>query len=156
SYSGRTMDTLAARETLRRRGAPLLAITRRPDAALADEATWSISYESIALYSSPAYLSLLLTVELCKAFGQRTEELESFEQALESLPSLLRRIADASRQLAERRAAQLDGNKLLVLSGGCAYSLGYMMAFDMFGEYLKQYCAFLHYGEFRHGPLEIV
>jgi fructoselysine-6-P-deglycase FrlB-like protein len=156
SYSGKTMDTLAARDTLRKRGVLLLAVTRKPDAVLAEQATWSISYESVALYSSPAYLSLLLTVELGKACGQWTEELESFEQALEALPSLLRCIADESRQLAERGAAQLDGNKLLVMSGGCTYSLGYMMAFDMFGEYLKQYCAFLHYGEFRHGPLEIV
>lgn len=156
SYSGRTVDTLAARDALRRRGTPLLAITRKPDAVLADGAAWNITYESIALYSSPAYLTLMLTVELCKACGHWTEELDSFEQALESLPSLLKCIADASRDLAERGAAQLHGNKLLILSGGCTYSLGYMMAFDMFGEYLKQYCAFLHYGEFRHGPLEIV
>ncbi len=31
-----------------------------------------------------------------------------------------------------------------------------MMAYDMFGEFLKEYSAYIHYGEFRHGPLEIV
>jgi len=32
----------------------------------------------------------------------------------------------------------------------------YGPAYDMFGEFLKEYCAYIHMGEFRHGPLEIV
>jgi hypothetical protein len=30
------------------------------------------------------------------------------------------------------------------------------MAYDMFGEFLKDHCAYIHAGEFRHGPLETV
>jgi|GEM_PF-1349356 len=155
SYSGRTVDTLAARDWLCERGVPLFSITRKADAELARGATWSLAYDSIALFSSPALMTLLLTVELCRAGRQWSAEVESLEQALESLPDLIRKIQEPSRQLAEHLAPKFVG-KLLVLSGGGTYSLGHMMAFDMFGEYLKRYCSFIHYGEFRHGPLEIV
>jgi fructoselysine-6-P-deglycase FrlB-like protein len=68
----------------------------------------------------------------------------------------LRNIAEPSRQMAERLAPELDSGKLLVLSAGSSYTLGHMMAYDMFGEFLKEYSAYIHTGEFRHGPLEIV
>src|SRR5581483_5372961 len=63
---------------------------------------------------------------------------------------------EPSRQMAERLAPELDSGKLLVLAAGGAYTLGHMMTYDMFGEFLKEYAAFIHTGEFRHGPLEIV
>lgn len=156
SYSGKTVDTMAAKQCLQQRGVPMLAITRKPDAELAAGAAWSLTYESRALFSSPAFLTMLLTVELCRARSEWSPEVESFEQALSSLPILLRDIAESSRQLAERNAPELDARNIMVLAGGGSYSLGYMMAYDMFGEYLKQHCSFIHYGEFRHGPLEIV
>ena len=156
SYSGKTVDTLRAREHLVKQGVPIFSITRKPDAELAKGATWSITYESIALYSSPAYLAMLLVVDLARERGEGSTELDEFEKALEALPQLLRDIAEPSRKMAERLAPELDSGKLLVLSGGSSYTLGHMMAYDMFGEFLKEYCAYIHCGEFRHGPLEIV
>ena len=156
SYSGKTVDTIAAKKYIVSRGAPLFSITRYEDAELAKGAAWSVTYESIALYTSPAYLTMMLVVELARARGQWSSEIEKLENNLEQLPALLASISDASRDMAERLAPQLDSGKLLVLSGGSAYTLGYMMAYDMFGEFLKEYCAYIHYGEFRHGPLEIV
>lgn len=149
SYSGKTIDTIRAKDYLVRHNVPVFAITRRPDALLAKDARWSVTYESIALYSSPAFLVMLLVVELARARGEWSAELQS-------LPGLLAGISESSRAMAERLAPQLDSGKLLVLSGGSAYTLGYMMAYDMFGEFLKEYSAYIHYGEFRHGPLEIV
>ncbi len=58
SYSGKTVDTLRAQRWLLERNVPLFSITRRPDAELAKGATWSMTYESIALYSSPAYTTM--------------------------------------------------------------------------------------------------
>ena len=156
SYSGKTVDTLRAKEHIVKCGAPLFTITRRADADLAKGATWSVTYESIALYTSPAYLSMLLVVDLARERGEGSAELDEFEKALEDLPRRLEEIAEPSRRMAESLAPHLDTGKLLVLSGGSAYTLGYMMAYDMFGEFLKEYCAYIHYGEFRHGPLEIV
>jgi fructoselysine-6-P-deglycase FrlB-like protein len=156
SYSGRTMDTVGAKELIVKSGAKLFTLTRRPDAELAKGATWSVTYESIALYTSPAYLTMLLVVDLARERGEGSPELDKFEKALEELPAQLKAIAEPSRQMAERLAPELDSGKLLVLSGGSAHTLGYMMAYDMFGEFLKEYCAYIHYGEFRHGPLEIV
>jgi fructoselysine-6-P-deglycase FrlB-like protein len=156
SYSGKTVDTMAAKAVLEQRGVPHLAITRGADAELARGAAWNLTYESRALYSSPAWLGMLLVLELERARGRWSEALESLERALESVPQLLRQIAETSRQTAERSASELDCGSLLVLAGGASYALGYMMAFDMFAEYLKRYCAFLNYGEFRHGPLEIL
>jgi fructoselysine-6-P-deglycase FrlB-like protein len=156
SYSGKTMDTIRAKEFIVSSGAKLLTLTRRPDADLAKGAIWSITYESIALYTSPAYLAMMLVVDLAQERGEGSPELDKFAKALEQLPGQLQAIAEPSRQMAERLAPELDSGKLLVLSGGAAYTLGYMMAYDMFGEFLKEYCAHIHYGEFRHGPLEIV
>ncbi len=156
SYSGKTVDTIQAKGVVLKQGVPLFAITRRTDAELAKGATWSVTYESIALYSSPAYLTMVLAVELARLRGEASAELDRFEQALESLPALLYRIYEPSRQMAERLAGQLEGGKLDVLSAGAAYSLGHMMAYDMFGEFLKDHCAYIHAGEFRHGPLETV
>lgn len=156
SYSGKTVDTIRAKEYLLSRGVPVFAITRKPDALLAQDARWSVTYESIALYSSPAFLTMMLVVELARERGEWSAGLDEFERALERLPELLAGISEASREMAARLEPQLDAEKLLVLSGGSAYTLGYMMAYDMFGEFLKQYCAYIHYGEFRHGPLEIV
>src|ERR1700722_2247110 len=156
SYSGKTVDTVRTKDHLLKQGVPLFTITRHADAELVEGATWSVTYESIALYSSPAYLTILLVVEMARARGEWSKELEHLETALEALPQLLRDIAEPSRALAERLAPELDSGKLLVLSGGSAYTLGHMMAYDMFGEFLKEYCAYIHSGEFRHGPLEIV
>lgn len=156
SYSGRTMDTLRTRDRLLKQGVPIFAITRRPDAELAKNAAWTVAYESIALYSSPAYLTMLLVVELARERGEWSSEIAEFEKALEALPQLLRDIGEPSRKMAERLAPELDSGKLLVLSAGAACTLGHMMAYDMFGEFLKEYCAYIHTGEFRHGPLEIV
>jgi fructoselysine-6-P-deglycase FrlB-like protein len=155
SYSGKTMDTLAARDFLRQRRVALLAITRKAEGELGREAEWHLTYDSVALYSSPAFLTMLLVVELCRASGEWSAEVDELERALEDLPRLIRSIAEASHTLAVRLASEVNG-KLVILSGGGTYALGHMMAFDMFGEYLKQYCAFIHYGEFRHGPLEVV
>jgi fructoselysine-6-P-deglycase FrlB-like protein len=156
SYSGRTMDTVRTKERLMKQAVPIFAITRRPDAELARGVTWAVTYESIALYSSPAYLTMLLVVELAREGGEWSADIAEFEKALEALPRLLRNIAEPSRQMAERLAPELDSGKLLVLSAGSSYTLGHMMAYDMFGEFLKEYCAYIHTGEFRHGPLEIV
>lgn len=156
SYSGKTVDTIQAKGVILQQGAPLFAITRRADAELAKQATWSLTYESVALYSSPAYLTMMLTIELARLRGEGSAELDKFEEALHGLPALVRRIYEPSRQMAERLAGQLEGGKLDVLAAGAAYSLGHMMAYDMFGEFLKDHCAFIHAGEFRHGPLETV
>ena len=156
SYSGRTVDTLRAREWLMERKVPMFSITRRADAELAKGATWSMTYESIALYSSPAYLTMIMVVELAKLRGEWSPEVEAFEKALEELPALLRKIWEPGRQMAEKKAAELDEGKLVVLSAGAATMLGYMFAYDMFGEFLKMHAAFIHAGEFRHGPLEII
>jgi fructoselysine 6-phosphate deglycase len=156
SYSGKTVDTMRARRWLLDRKVPLFSITRRPDAELAKDATWSMTYESIALYSSPAYLTMQLAIELARLRDEWSPELEKFEAALHALPALLRKIYEPSRQMAEAKAAELDAGKLVVLSGGAATMLGYMFAYDMFGEFLKRHSAFIHSGEFRHGPLEII
>jgi fructoselysine-6-P-deglycase FrlB-like protein len=156
SYSGKTVDTVRTKDFLLKKGVPIFAITRRPDAEVAKGATWTLTYESIALYTSPAFLTMLLVVELARERGEGSQELDEFEKALEALPQLLHSISEPSRKMAETLAPDLDSGKLLVLSGGAAYTLGYMMAYDMFGEFLKEYCAYIHYGEFRHGPLEIV
>jgi fructoselysine-6-P-deglycase FrlB-like protein len=156
SYSGKTMDTIRAKEHIVKSGAALFTITRRADADLAKGAKWAVTYESIALYTSPAYLTMMLVVDLARERGEGSKELDEFEKVLEALPQRLQEIAEPSRKMAETLAPELDSGKLLVLSGGAAYTLGYMMAYDMFGEFLKEYCAYIHYGEFRHGPLEII
>lgn len=158
SYSGKTVDTMAAKKFLQRQQVPIVTVTRAADAELAKGATWSLTYDSRALFSSPAFLTMLLALELCRVLGEWSDELEAMQQALASFPALCRQIAEASRKLAEQKAAELDEEKtkIMILAGGGAYALGYMMAFDMFGEYLKQFTAFINYGEFRHGPLEIV
>ena len=156
SYSGKTVDTMRAKSWLLDRKAPLFSITRRADAELAKGATWSMTYESIALYSSPAYLTMQLAIELARLRNEWSAELEKFEASLHALPALLRKIYEPSRQMAEAKAAELDEGKLVVLAGGAATMLGYMFAYDMFGEFLKRHAAFIHSGEFRHGPLEII
>ena len=156
SYSGKTVDTLRAQRWLLERNVPLFSITRRPDAELAKGATWSMTYESIALYSSPAYLTMQLAIELARLRGEGSAEVDKFEASLHALPGMLRRSYEPSRQMAEAKAAELDEGKLVVLSGGAATMLGYMFAYDMFGEFLKRHAAFIHTGEFRHGPLEII
>ncbi|MEO8027465.1 MAG: SIS domain-containing protein [Bryobacteraceae bacterium] len=156
SYSGKTVDTLRAKQWLMEQKVPLFSITRKADAELAKGATWSMTYESIALYSSPAYLTMTMVVELAKLRGEFTPEVAAFEKALEDLPALLRKIWEPGRAMAEKKAAELDEGKLVVLSAGAATMLGYMFAYDMFGEFLKMHAAFIHAGEFRHGPLEII
>lgn len=156
SYSGKTVDTMAARKLIDQAKSPLLAVTRDVSAELAKGAAWSVTYESRALYSSPALLTMMLVVELARALDRWSPELEAFERALEDSPRLIGSVAEASRRLGEEHASKLERDHLLVLAGGAAFMLGYMMTFDMFGEYLKQYASFIHYGEFRHGPLETV
>jgi fructoselysine 6-phosphate deglycase len=156
SYSGKTVDTMRAKRWLLERKVPLFSITRRADAELAKDATWKMTYESIALYSSPAYLTMQLAIEFARLRNEWSPELEKFEASLHALPGLLRKIYEPSRQMAEEKAKELDEGKLVVLSGGAATMLGYMFAYDMFGEFLKRHAAFIHCGEFRHGPLEII
>ena len=57
---------MRTRDRLLKQGVPLFAITRYADAELAQGATWKVTYESIALYSSPAYLTMCLVVDLAR------------------------------------------------------------------------------------------
>ncbi len=43
--------------------------------------------------------------------------------------------------MAERLAPELDGGKAAGTVRRISSTLGYMMAYDMFGEFLKEYCA---------------
>lgn len=70
SYSGKTVDTMRAKEHIVKGGALLFTITRRADADFAKGANWSVTYESIALYTSPAYLTMMLVVDLARERGK--------------------------------------------------------------------------------------
>jgi len=157
SYSGKTADTLRALEVFKENNVPTLAISKDGKGPLAQQADLLLTYESAALYTSPMVEVVMLLLELMRLRGESLRECEEISGALRKLPSNMRSILAKSEEVAVRQTDNFkDDSPLWVIAGGALAGFGYQYAYTSIMEYLRTPAIYLHPGEFRHGPLEVL
>lgn len=157
SYSGKTADTLRALEILKQNNVSTLGISRDKRGPLSQRVDMLLTYESGALYTSPMAEVVMLLVELMRLRGESLPECEKLTRALRQLPSNMRLVLAKSEEMAIRETERFKEDPLLyMIAGGALTALGYQYAYTTIMEYLRTDAIYLHPGEFRHGPLEII
>ena len=157
SYSGQTRDTVETCAFLQNQGIPTVSICRDADGPLGSMTDQTITYESKCLYTSPLAAVVLLAACLLETRQESLEQARKIQHALKGAADQMDTAAAASKTAGEEIAARIVTEQLTYfMAGGPLYSLGYQVAYTWVMEYLRRDSAFLHHGEFRHGPLEVL
>ena len=159
SHSGGTKETLNAAELALSRGAQVIMMTNRPGSP-ADSDHW-ISWVypwDCALHTRdiPSGITLSLAAELLK----QQEGYADFEALTEGI-RLMDDIVEKAREKVRRELctpfAELCRKHpfLYILGSGPSFSQTYGFAICSLMEMQWQHCAYIHSGEYFHGPFEV-
>jgi fructoselysine 6-phosphate deglycase len=155
SYSGATVDTRAALEFAKSRGAHTVAIVNASDSPIGRSADEVVAYGSRGLYSLPMAVVTSFVSEWARLDGH--PDADSVATALEAIPGLVGGAFRTSEQPARRLAEQfLDSTLLYCLGAGPLYGLAYKFALTVFMENLRIHGSVIESAEFRHGPAEML
>jgi len=157
SYSGKTADTLSACKFLRDRGVATVSICRDRTGPLAGMTDRTITYQSKCLYTSPMAAVVLLASFLLQRSGEHAEQCSRIQACLDEMADRLTSLRQRADAEGEKIAqAIIQQPMVYFIAGGPLYGLGYQVAYTWIMEYLRRDAAFIHHGEFRHGPLEVL
>lgn len=158
SHSGNTREVIDACQLARERGAAVLALTDSSDSLIArgDWRCWTYPWgEGVRADEVPSGISLLLASELLS----RVEDFVLHGDLLRGVSIMDDVLSVARRRVREElcpRFAELcrEHEFLYVLGSGAVFSQAYALAICSLMEMQWQHCAYIHSGEFFHGPLE--
>lgn len=159
SHSGGTKETLDAAELSLSRGAAVITMTHQPGSK-ADSDKW-ISWvypwgDDQKTIDIPSGISLSIAAELLQA----QEEFASYDVLMEGIGKMDAIVAAAKEkvqaELCDRFAALCQEHKFLyILGSGSTFSQTYGFAICSLMEMQWQHCAYIHSGEYFHGPFEV-
>ncbi len=155
SYSGSTVDTRAALEFAKDRGARTVALVKDADTPIGREADEVIAYESPGLYSLPMAAVSAFAIEWARLDGH--PEAETLAAALETLPTSVGAAFQSEKERGRVLAEEFADSSLLYCVGsGPLYGLAYKFALTVFMENLRTHGSIVESAEFRHGPAEML
>lgn len=159
THSGGTKETLDAAELALEKGAAVITMTHAPGSK-ADSEKW-ISWvypwgDDQKTRDIPSGISLSVAAELLKA----QEEFASYDALMEGIGKMDKIVADAKKkvnaELCGRFAALCQEHDFLyILGSGSTFSQTYGFAICSLMEMQWQHCAYIHSGEYFHGPFEV-
>lgn len=159
SHSGGTKETLDAAELALEKGAAVITMTHAPGSK-ADSDKW-ISWvypwgDDQKTCDIPSGISLSIAAELLAA----QEEFASYDALMEGIGKMDTIVANAKEkvnaELCDRFAALCQEHEFLyILGSGSTFSQTYGFAICSLMEMQWQHCAYLHSGEYFHGPFEV-
>jgi len=164
SQSGETADTLAALETARALGAPVVAIcnavessiARKSDAVVYTHAGPEISVASTKAFTTQLTALYLLGLYLGRRTGNIAPELESeCIQALVEVPNLVEQTLKAEPALAKAGRLYSHASDMLYLGRGINYPIaleGALKLKEISYIHAEGYPA----GEMKHGPIALI
>jgi glucosamine--fructose-6-phosphate aminotransferase (isomerizing) len=163
SQSGTTVDTIAALQTARRKGAKSLAICNVPETPLthyADSTLLTHAGEEVAIAATKSFTTQLIALFLLSAYiaqkrGQRSAQLNAALHALPELPASMRR-ALSTNEPCRLFARQLYKYKDFIYVGR---DIDYPIALE--GALKLKEISYIHAegyptGELKHGPTALV
>lgn len=157
SYSGKTADTVNACNFFKNKGIPTVSICQDEKGPLGSMTDKTIKYNSKCLYTSPLAAVALLSSFLLEMSGDSAEQAKKIQSGLKDISAAMNSTLKQSEEAGKKIAEKIVSEPLVYfMSGGPLYSLGYQVAYTWIMEYLRKDAAFLHHGEFRHGPLEVL
>ena len=159
SHSGGTKETLDAAELGLAKGAAIVMMTNHPGSP-ADSDKW-ISWiypwgDNLKTCEIPSGISLSLAAELMAA----QETFESYDVLMEGIEKMDGIVEKAKIRVREElcdKFAQLctEHPFLYILGSGASFSQTYGFAICSLMEMQWQHCAYIHSGEYFHGPFEV-
>jgi glucosamine--fructose-6-phosphate aminotransferase (isomerizing) len=163
SQSGTTVDTIAALQTARRKGAKSLAICNVPETPLthyADSTLLTHAGEEVAIAATKSFTTQLIALFLLSAYiaqkrGQRSAQLDAALGALPELPASMRRTL-STNDPCRLFARQLYKYKDFIYVGR---DIDYPIALE--GALKLKEISYIHAegyptGELKHGPTALV
>ena len=164
SQSGETVDTLAAIEEARRRGARLMAVTNNEHSQASMLADWNLDIRAgteIGVASTKCLTNSILALYLVACYAGRAKGLVSGGEVtgivddLAGLPSLVSRSLETDGAVRELARQLYRTDNYLVLGRGISYPVAMEGALK-----LKEvsYCHAEGYqaGEMKHGPIALI
>jgi glucosamine--fructose-6-phosphate aminotransferase (isomerizing) len=164
SQSGETADTLAAVESAKARGAPVVAICNVVDSSIArkaDAVVYTHAGPEISVASTKAFTTQLTALYLLALYlGRRRQQLSAdFEtaliQAMVELPAAVEMIFKGEDELAAVARKYADASDMLYLGRGINYPIaleGALKLKEISYIHAEGYPA----GEMKHGPIALI
>lgn len=159
SHSGGTKETLDAAKLGLDRGAAVIMMTHQPGSP-ADSDQW-ISWvypwgDNLKTIEIPSGISLSIAAEMIAA----QEPFASYEALMEGIQKMDAVVEAAKVRVREElcdRFAQMctEHPFLYILGSGATFSQTYGFAICSLMEMQWQHCAYIHSGEYFHGPFEV-
>lgn len=159
THSGGTKETLDAAELALEKGAAVITLTHALGSQADSEKWMSWVYpwgDDQKTCDIPSGISLSIAAELLKA----QEAFASYDALMEGIGKMDKIVADAkikvNRELCDRFAALCQEHDFLyILGSGSTFSQTYGFAICSLMEMQWQHCAYIHSGEYFHGPFEV-
>lgn len=159
SHSGGTKETLDAAELSLSRGAAVVMMTNHPGSP-ADSEQW-ISWvypwgDHLKTSEIPSGISLSIAAELL-ASQETFEAYDALMDGIEKMDAVVEKAKVRVREEMCHRFAQMckEHSFLYILGSGASFSQTYGFAICSLMEMQWQHCAYIHSGEYFHGPFEV-
>jgi len=164
SQSGETADTLAALETAKAHGAPVIAVCNVVDSSIArkaDAVLYTHAGPEISVASTKAFTTQLTAIFLFGLWlGRRTRRIDPVMEAdciqsLVSIPSLVEQILKQEDTIAKVARRYISATDMLYLGRGINYPIaleGALKLKEISYIHAEGYPA----GEMKHGPIALI
>ena len=163
SQSGETLDTLAAVEEAKERGARVLgvvnvvgsSIARATDAGIYLHAGPEIGVASTKAFTTQVAVLTMLAIELGRRKHISSDEADRHIEELSQIPDKISTILTQSEQIKEIAAANIDKNNWLFLGRGFNYPVALEWALKL-KEISYIHAEGLPAAEMKHGPIALI
>jgi glucosamine--fructose-6-phosphate aminotransferase (isomerizing) len=163
SQSGETLDTLAAVEEAKERGATVLgvvnvvgsSIARATDAGIYLHAGPEIGVASTKAFTAQVAVLTMLAIELGRRKHISSDEADRYIDELSQIPDKIETILTQSDQIKEIAAANIDKNNWLFLGRGFNYPVALEGALKL-KEISYIHAEGLPAAEMKHGPIALI
>ena len=163
SQSGETLDTLAAVEEAKERGATVLgivnvvgsSIARATDAGIYLHAGPEIGVASTKAFTAQVAVLTMLAIELGRRKHISSDEADRYIDELSQVPDKIDTILTQSNQIKEIAAANIDKNNWLFLGRGFNYPVALEGALKL-KEISYIHAEGLPAAEMKHGPIALI
>jgi len=163
SQSGETLDTLAAVEEAKERGATVLgivnvvgsSIARATDAGIYLHAGPEIGVASTKAFTAQVAVLAMLAIELGRRKHISSDEADRYIDELSQIPEKISTILTQSEQIKDIAAANIDKNNWLFLGRGFNYPVALEGALKL-KEISYIHAEGLPAAEMKHGPIALI
>ena len=163
SQSGETLDTIAAVEEAKERGATVLgivnvggsSIARATDAGIYLHVGPEIGVASTKAFTAQVAVLTMLAIELGRRRHISSDEAERFIRQLSQIPDKIARILEQSAHIKDIASANIDKNNWLFLGRGFNYPVALEGALKL-KEISYIHAEGLPAAEMKHGPIALI